>query len=326
MTGKFPIPKTQADSRHPSAVSGLVRSRQARRNRRVRPQLELLEERCLLSLGSPTTTTLTLDKFNITYGGSISATPVVSSTDAPGGIPLTGSCQLEVDGNPYGVLQAVGTTFVVTDLPAGSHTLEASYSGDSDYQDSTSSTSTIYVAPAELTVTANGYSRAYGAADPASWPYTITGFVNGDVFEQSELKVPPTFSSTDTGSSSLVGNYTISQSGSQALIYSDANYVIDQTFNPGILTITPAPLTIALNLPPSSLTRLYGQDNSVLNWNTASFSYTGFVNGENQAVLTGTPSVASVATATSPVGTYPITVRQGHCRRRTTRSRSCPKP
>src|SRR5208337_4588770 len=147
MTGKCLIPKTQADSQHPFAASGLTRSRQARRNRRVRPQLDLLEERCMLSSGS--TTTLSLSAFNITYGGSISATPVVSSTDAPGGIPLTGFCQLEVDYNPYGVPQAVGTTFVVTDLPAGPHTLEASYSGDSDYQSSTtSSPSTIYVAPA----------------------------------------------------------------------------------------------------------------------------------------------------------------------------------
>ncbi len=218
MTGKFLIPKTQNDSRQPLAVSGLNRSHQARRNRRARPQLELLEERCLLSFA--TTTTLTLDKFNITYGGSISATPVVSSTDASGGIPLTGFCNLEVDYNPYGVRQAVGTTFVVTDLPAGPHTLAASYSGDNDYQGSNfTNYYPIYVAPAELTVTANNYSRAYGATDPAptAWPYSVTGFVNGDVFEQNELQqngsqVNPTFSSNDTGLSSSVGNYTINPS------------------------------------------------------------------------------------------------------------------
>ena len=168
MTGKYLIPKTQNDSRQPSRSIWAETFSPGPTESTGQAQLELLEERCLLSFGSPTTTTLTLDKFNITYGGSISATPVVSSTHAPGGIPLTGSCQLEVDGNPYGVPQAVGTTFVVTDLPAGWHTLEASYSGDSDYQGSTtSSTSTIYVAAAELTVTANDYSRAYGAADPA---------------------------------------------------------------------------------------------------------------------------------------------------------------
>ena len=53
MTGKFSIPKTQTYSRHPSAVSGLGRSRQARRLRRARPLLDPLEERCLLNFGSP---------------------------------------------------------------------------------------------------------------------------------------------------------------------------------------------------------------------------------------------------------------------------------
>ena len=53
MTGKFSIPKTQTYSRHPFAVSGLNRSRQARRLRRARLLLFPLEERCLLNFGSP---------------------------------------------------------------------------------------------------------------------------------------------------------------------------------------------------------------------------------------------------------------------------------
>ena len=189
----------------------------------------------LLGQKFTSTTTLNPNVSNITWGGSVSVTPVVYSIDAPEDMPLTGSYQLVVDGNPYGVPQPVGSTFVLTELPAGSHTLGALFFGDLDYQGSTTtSTSTINVAAAELTVTASDYSRAYGAADPTSWPYTITGFVNGDVFEQSELKVQPTFSSSDTGSSSWVGNYTISQpDDSPYLIYNDANYVIDQTFQSG---------------------------------------------------------------------------------------------
>ena len=68
----------------------------------------------------------------------------------------------------------------------------------------------------------------------------------------------PSTTSTDTsvsnptGSSSSVGKYTINISqpdpqnpqDPQNLTYSDTNYVIDPTFNPGMLTITPAPLTI----------------------------------------------------------------------------------
>ena len=313
MTGKYLIPKTQNDSRQPLAVSGLKRSHQARRNRRARPQLELLEERCLLSFGSPTTTTLTLDKFNITYGGTISATPVVSSTDAPGGIPLTGFCQLEVDDNPYGVPQAVGTTFVVTDLPAGWHTLEASYSGDSDYQGSTtSSTSTIYVAAAELTVTADDYSRAYGAADPA-FTYSITGFVNGDSYEQSEVQNPtaPQIKPTDTGSSSWVGNYTINisqpDSESPQLSYLDANYVIDQTFNPGILTITPAALTITA----SNQSKTYGFDAAHPGSSLAldpTYTYSGqLFNGDLIQTMTLSTNATLSSTSHYNAGTWTIT-------------------
>ncbi len=53
MTGKFSIPKTQTYSRHPFTLSGLIRPRQARRDRQARPLLFPLEERCLLNFGSP---------------------------------------------------------------------------------------------------------------------------------------------------------------------------------------------------------------------------------------------------------------------------------
>src|SRR5271157_5243671 len=93
---------------------------------------------------------------------------------------------------------------------------------------------------------------------------TATTPVNahGDSCEQSEVQNPtaPQIKPTDTGSSSWVGNYTINISqpapGSPQLSYSDANYVIDQTFNPGILTVTPAPLTITA----SDQSEVYGTD------------------------------------------------------------------
>ena len=49
--------------------------------------------------------------------------------------------------------------------------------------------------------------------------------------------------------------------------------------------------------------RLYGQNNPVF---TA--SYTGFVNGENISVLTGTLTGSTAADTNSPVGSYPISV------------------
>ena len=207
----------------------------------------------LLGQKLTTTTTLDLNVSTITWGGAFDVTPVVNTGYASQTLPLTGSYQLVVDGADYSVPQPLNTALVLTELPATTHKLYAIFLGDDDYQDSTTSTSTITVVPAELTVTANDYSRAYGDADPA-FTYSITGFVNGDKFEQSD--VPPTctpvFTSTDTVPFSSVGNYTINISqpdpknlqDPQNLSYSDLNYVIDQTFNPGTLTITPAPLTI----------------------------------------------------------------------------------
>ena len=42
-----------------------------------------------------------------------------------------------------------------------------------------------------------------------------------------------------------------------------------------------------------------------------SASYSGFQNGDDQGVLTGSPNLTTTATSTSPVGSYPITAAQG---------------
>src|SRR5262249_49450461 len=49
--------------------------------------------------------------------------------------------------------------------------------------------------------------------------------------------------------------------------------------------------------------RLYGQTNPVF-----TVTYTGFVNGENSSIVTGTLVGSSPADTNSPVQTYPITV------------------
>jgi hypothetical protein len=44
---------------------------------------------------------------------------------------------------------------------------------------------------------------------------------------------------------------------------------------------------------------------------TLTFSYSGFVNGESAAILSGSPSLSTTATTSSPAANYPITVSQG---------------
>src|SRR5262249_46601615 len=66
-----------------------------------------------------------------------------------------------------------------------------------------------------------------------------------------------------------------------------------------------APLTVTAN----NATRFYGQPNPAF---TA--LYSGFVNGDTEAVLAGSPALTTTATAASPPGSYPITASAGTLR------------
>jgi hypothetical protein len=75
-----------------------------------------------------------------------------------------------------------------------------------------------------------------------------------------------------------------------------ANYTF--TFVNGRLTVTKAPLTVTAN----NAARPYGAANPAF-----SYTITGFVNGDSVGVVSGSASPTTTATASSPVGTYPIT-------------------
>src|SRR5207244_7014565 len=114
------------------------------------------------------------------------------------------------------------------------------------------------------------------------------GFVNSDTV--ASLNTPLSLTTTATASSA-VGTYPIVASGA-----SDANYTI--SFVSGTLTVTPAVLTIRTD----DKSKVYGVALPAL---TA--SYSGFVNGDTASDLDTPVSLSTTATATSAVGTYPIT-------------------
>ncbi|MBI4771110.1 MAG: Ig-like domain repeat protein, partial [Chloroflexi bacterium] len=89
------------------------------------------------------------------------------------------------------------------------------------------------------------------------------------------------------------GSYTVEAS------ISDPNYEGSAS---GTLVIAKALLTVTAD----DKSRGYGQPNPEL-----TVSYSGFVNGETQSVLSGAPSLNTTATESSPVGAYPITVTAG---------------
>jgi MBG domain (YGX type)/Bacterial Ig-like domain (group 3)/NHL repeat len=142
----------------------------------------------------------------------------------------------------------------------------------------TPGTLTITTAAIGLNVTANNATRPYGAANPA-FTSTITGALNGDTFTI-------TYSTTASATSSI-GTYPI-----VATVSGSATGNYNVTTSNGVLTVTPATLTVTAN----NATRSYGTANPVFTGTTA-----GLVNGD-----TVSTTFNSTAVTNSPVGTYAI--------------------
>src|SRR6185437_10096435 len=150
------------------------------------------------------------------------------------------------------------------------------------------------VGKATLTVTANDAGKTYGDANP-SLSAALAGFVNGDT--SSVVSGTASCSSTATGLSGA-GTYPITCT--QGTL-SAANYTF--TFVTGTLTVGRRPLT----LTAQSQSRPYGDANPGL---TATVG--GFVNGDTATTaIAGSAACTTTATATSGVGSYPVTCSAG---------------
>jgi hypothetical protein len=151
----------------------------------------------------------------------------------------------------------------------------------------------LKVNQATLTVKANDASMNYGATMP-TFTDMISGFVNGD--SASVVSGSANLTTTAT-SSSTVGSYPIT--AAQGTL-SATNYTF--TFVNSTLKVNPATLTVKAN----DASMVYG---SALPTFTATI--TGFVNGDNSNVVTGTASLTTTATVGSAVGSYPIMAALG---------------
>ncbi len=152
-------------------------------------------------------------------------------------------------------------------------------------------TGTLTISMAPLTVTADNQSRTYGAANPPL-AVSYTGFKGSD--NATSLSVQPIAATTATVLSPI-GNYLISVSGGTS-----NNYTL--AYVSGTLTVTRAALTATAD----DQTRFYGAVNPTL-----TVSYSGFVNGETESVLSGSPVLTTSADMNSLVGAYPITITGG---------------
>jgi hypothetical protein len=228
---------------------------------------------------TPAPLTITATSNTKTYDGTTSAaaTPTVSG--------LLGSDTVTGLSETYDTKNAgTGKTLAV----AG-YTVNDGNSGG-DYTVTTLTNTTGVVNQTPLTITASSASKPYGAPLPALTA-SFNGFVGGDT--AASLTQQPILSTTATQSSPVQpGGYAITVSGAV-----DSNYTI--TYVGGTLTITPAVLTVAAN----NQTKTYGGTVPSL-----TYTISGFVNGDTSSVISGSPTLSTTATSSSPAGSSPITV------------------
>ncbi|MCR5780539.1 MAG: leucine-rich repeat protein [Bacteroidaceae bacterium] len=152
------------------------------------------------------------------------------------------------------------------------------------------STNVVYrytIEPAKLSAKVNNASREYGEENP-QFSISYSGLVNGE--NENVITTAPTVSTTATKTSD-VGEYPITISGGSANNY-------EFTYEPGVLTITKAPLTAKVN----DETKQYGKDNPAF-----TISYAGLKNGETAPKWKEALKIETTATKTSDVGFYDIT-------------------
>lgn len=204
----------------------------------------------------------------VTYAGFRNAD---STADLAGTLAFTGTSQGATNAGSY-VLTPGG-------LSAGNYALSFV-------------NGTLTVGKASLTIQAIDANRVYGSANP-SFSANLLGFVNGENATTAGITGAAGVTTVATAASN-VGNYAITPT---AGTLAAANYVFPNTID-GVLTITPATLTITAN----AATRQYGLVNPAF---TGVVS--GFVNTDTLAnATTGSLAFATTATQSSNVGSYAL--------------------
>jgi MBG domain (YGX type)/Putative Ig domain len=201
-------------------------------------------------------------------GGVAPYTFSVSAGTMPAGISLS------ADGVLSGKPTAAGTY---------SFTVTAQDNARGRNKSSGSQAYALVIDQAVLTITADNATKLYGGSLPALMA-SYRGFVNGN--NASSLSSQPALTTTAT-SSSPAGVYPIVASGAI-----DPNYSF--TYSPGTLTINPASLLVTAIAQKKE----YGKPDP-----NFTYAATGFLNGANSGIFTGSMSRAPGEN----VGTYPIT-------------------
>lgn len=147
----------------------------------------------------------------------------------------------------------------------------------------------LTVTKAPLSAKVNDVTKVYGSNNP-SFTMEYFGLRNNETLPTWTTQ--PTYQTSATKSSG-VGQYEVN-----VINAVPKNYDLGE-ITPGTLFVTPASLTIRAN----NASRQYYSENP-----TFSYTCSGFVNSDNNSVLSPAPIFSTTANLTSNVGTYPIEI------------------
>jgi len=240
---------------------------------------------------SPTSLIVTPSTTTPTGGSIITVTGTVVASN-PGATAPSGTLTVNLDGLPQGTarLATSGTTTSasvnVTVPTAGSHTVQGTYSGDTNYNNSTSPSVTIVVAksatvtmisaiPATLTTgVPETFTATIAPAAAGATTYSITGTVSFYDLGSTLLGTAPISNNT-----AILTGITLSTTTSHTIT---AVYSGDTTYSPSVSS----PLLLTAILAPVTVTLV-----------------------ESNAILAPDQPVTLTATVT-PVNTPPVTAEQ----------------
>lgn len=222
---------------------------------------------------------------NQTYG----VAPITLTGTATSGLPVAYS----ITSGP-----ATVSNTLLTITGAGSVTIQASQSGNANWNAATPVSQTISIAAKTVIggITAN--NKIYDGTTVSTVASTsLSGVINSDVVSLTVGSAA--FSDKNVGNGKTVVASGLGLSGTNA-----GNYVLASNSATNTANITAATLTVTAN----NTNRNYGVTNPVF-----TVSYSGFVSGDDTSVLTGAPSLTTTAITNSPVpgSPYSITVTQG---------------
>ena len=237
---------------------------------------------------------------SITYGA---ASVIVSGTLSHGSqAPVGESIAVTLDGVKQSATVQSGGAFSTTfndegmNVASSPYTISYAYTSDGKFA-SASTTSTLTVTPAILTITADAETKVYGTPDP-TLAYTASGFQFHDT-SASVLTGEPARAQTGTLAGEQVGPYAITQ----GTLAAGSNYTIQFTGN--TVEITPAPLTVTAN----PQTKSYGTADPTLTDATTGLVDTT-VDGvpiDDTAAIALSGDLARAAGETVSAGPYAIT-------------------